>query len=301
MPSSFRGRLVRTACRSVNAEKLVLKQVDPRTPACPSLMTGIGRTVNVHCAFYLRNAAVAVCYNGCFHAFAPCVSGSFQIRISHFAAVMRKQLFLYALRFPVQILFMNRYPKKHFNTFRLTMKISHISMQRLCGTHLRTSVAEDAFRSVFRLAGFPVDLHIHGAGSQTFPAMDALLLVAVDAEQRKVTHGLEKNRNGTKILAERAVILKATVEQCPQGNRVLPARNSQNMICSRCATFIRNSPDTNAREYRATSQERRTSVFPYAAAGAAVGAKVQRQSRPAGVAAPAAPEQQRARLCHREG
>ena len=81
-------------------------------------------------------------------------------------------------------------------------------MQRLCGTHLRTSVAEDAFRSVFPLAGFPVDLHIHGAGSQTFPAMDAFARIAVDAEQRKVAHGLEKNRNRTKILAERAVILK---------------------------------------------------------------------------------------------
>jgi len=37
--------------------------------------------------------------------------------------------------------------------------------------------------------------------------MDAFALIAVDAEQRKVAHGLEKNRNGTKILAERAVIL----------------------------------------------------------------------------------------------
>ena len=81
-------------------------------------------------------------------------------------------------------------------------------MQRLCGTHLRALIAEYAFRSVFPLAGFPVDLHIHGAGPQTFPAMDAFALIAVDAEQRKVAHGLEKNRSGTKILAERAVILK---------------------------------------------------------------------------------------------
>ena len=81
-------------------------------------------------------------------------------------------------------------------------------MQCLCGTHLRALIAEDALCSVFPLAGFPVDLHIHGAGSQTFPAMDAFALIAVDAEQRKVAHGLEKNRNGTKILAERAVILK---------------------------------------------------------------------------------------------
>ena len=81
-------------------------------------------------------------------------------------------------------------------------------MQRLCGTHLRALIAEYALCSVFPLAGFPVDLHIHGAGPQTFPAMDAFALIAVDAEQRKVAHGLEKNRSGTKILAERAVILK---------------------------------------------------------------------------------------------
>ena len=122
-------------------------------------------------------------------------------------------------------------------------------MQCLCGTPLRALIAEYALCSVFPLAGFPVDLHIHGAGSQTFPAMDAFALIAVDAEQRKVAHELEKNRNGTKILAERAVILKG--ERQSNARKVIecvPARNSQNMICSRCATFIRNSPDTNARD-----------------------------------------------------
>ena len=81
-------------------------------------------------------------------------------------------------------------------------------MQCLCGTHLRALIAEYALCSVFSLAGFPVDLHIHGAGPQALAAVDAFALIAVDAEQRKVSHGLEKNRNGTKILAERAVILK---------------------------------------------------------------------------------------------
>lgn len=47
-------------------------------------------------------------------------------------------------------------------------------MQRLCGTGLCTLVAENTLRSVFPLAGFFVDLHIHRADAQAFAAMDAL-------------------------------------------------------------------------------------------------------------------------------
>ena len=81
-------------------------------------------------------------------------------------------------------------------------------MQRFCGADLCALVAEDALRSVFPLAGFPVSLDIHGADAQAFAAMDALILVAVDAQQRKITHGLEKYRDGTQIFAERTIILK---------------------------------------------------------------------------------------------
>ena len=81
-------------------------------------------------------------------------------------------------------------------------------MQRLCGTDFCTLAAEDALRSVFPSAGLLVDLYVHGADTQAFPAVDAFAFIAVDAQQGKIAHGLEKNRNGTKILAERAVILK---------------------------------------------------------------------------------------------
>ena len=81
-------------------------------------------------------------------------------------------------------------------------------MQRFCGASLRTLIAEDALRPVFPLAGFFVDLHIHGANPQALPTMDAFALVAVDAQQRKITHGLEKYRDGTQIFAERTIILK---------------------------------------------------------------------------------------------
>ena len=43
-------------------------------------------------------------------------------------------------------------------------------MQRLCGTDLRTLVAEDALRSVFPFAGLLVDLYVHGADTQALPA-----------------------------------------------------------------------------------------------------------------------------------
>ena len=82
-------------------------------------------------------------------------------------------------------------------------------MQRLCGTDLRTLAAEDALRSIFPPAGFFVGLHVHGADSETLPAMDALILIAVDAQQRKIAHGLEKHRDGTQILAERPIIFES--------------------------------------------------------------------------------------------
>ena len=56
------------------------------------------------------------------------------------------------------------------------------SMQCLCGANFRAFVAENALRTVFPLAGLVVDLHVHGADPQTPPAMDALILIAMDAQ-----------------------------------------------------------------------------------------------------------------------
>ena len=81
-------------------------------------------------------------------------------------------------------------------------------MQRLCGADLRAFVAEDALCPVFSLAGLLVDLHVHGADPQTFSAMNALILIAVDAQQGKIAHGLKEHRDGTQIFAECAVILE---------------------------------------------------------------------------------------------
>ena len=81
-------------------------------------------------------------------------------------------------------------------------------MQCLCGAGLRAFVAEDALCPVFPLAGFLVDLHIHGTNSQTFAAMDAFALIAVDPQQRIIAHGLEKYRDGTQVFTERPVVLE---------------------------------------------------------------------------------------------
>ena len=81
-------------------------------------------------------------------------------------------------------------------------------MQRFCGADFRAFIAENALCSVFPFVGFFVDFHIHGADPQALSAMDAFALVAVDAQERKVTHGLEEHRDGTEIFAERAVILE---------------------------------------------------------------------------------------------
>ena len=82
-------------------------------------------------------------------------------------------------------------------------------MQCFCGTDLRAFVTEDALRSIFSFAGFFVDLHVHGADPQTLPAVDAFALIAVDAQQGEIAHGLEKNRNRAQVFAERPIIFES--------------------------------------------------------------------------------------------
>ena len=81
-------------------------------------------------------------------------------------------------------------------------------MQCLGGADLCAFVAEDTFRPVFPLAGFFVDLHVHGADPQAFAAVDTFTLVTMDPQQGEIAHGLEKHRDGAEILAERAIILE---------------------------------------------------------------------------------------------
>lgn len=79
---------------------------------------------------------------------------------------------------------------------------------RLFRAGLRAFVAENAFCPVFTFAGFFVDLHVHRTYLQAFTAVDAFPLVAVNAQQGKITHRLEKYCDRTQVFAERTVILE---------------------------------------------------------------------------------------------
>lgn len=80
-------------------------------------------------------------------------------------------------------------------------------MQRFFGADLRALVTEDALRSVFPPAGVFADLDIHGANAQVFAAVDAFALIALDAQQGEIAHGLEEHHDGTQIFVKRTVIL----------------------------------------------------------------------------------------------
>ena len=83
-----------------------------------------------------------------------------------------------------------------------------ILMQRFFRAGLRTFVAENTFCPVFTLAGFFVDLHVHRTYLQAFAAADAFTLVAVNAQQGKIAHRLEKYCDRTQVFAECTVILE---------------------------------------------------------------------------------------------
>ena len=88
------------------------------------------------------------------------------------------------------------------------MDFYQILMQRFFRAGLRAFVAENAFCPVFALAGFFVDLHVHRTYLQAFTAVDAFPLVAVNAQQGKIAHRLEKYCDRTQVFAERTVILE---------------------------------------------------------------------------------------------
>ena len=79
--------------------------------------------------------------------------------------------------------------------------------------------------------------------------MDALILIAVDTQKRKIAHGFEKNRNGTQILAECPIILKQEGKHNTDKviKRISGQEKPEHDLFQMC-TCIRNSPDTNARD-----------------------------------------------------
>ena len=84
--------------------------------------------------------------------------------------------------------------------------------QSLCRTGLRTLLTEDAFCCILATASVFVHLNLHRADLQTFPATDALVLIALDANQGVITHGLHKHRYRADVLAEGAIVLQQNGE-----------------------------------------------------------------------------------------
>lgn len=70
-------------------------------------------------------------------------------------------------------------------------------MQRFCGTGFRAFIAEDALCPVLTLAGFLVDLNIHGTAPQTLAAVYAFAFITVDAQQREITVSVAGTIEGT--------------------------------------------------------------------------------------------------------
>jgi len=174
-------------------------------------------------------------------------------------------------------------------------------VQCLGGAGLRTLVAEDALRSVFSFAVFLVDLHVHGTDPQAFSTVDALLLVAVDAQQGKIAHRLEEHRDGTQIFAERPVVLACECQRdaCGIVKRVSGEEQPEHDLLQ-VRGFHQKESGYQCQRQGEHDIAQHAQLFFSRLLRLLVGQEVQHHGRPAGIAAPAAPEQQRAEdLRHR--
>ena len=78
--------------------------------------------------------------------------------------------------------------------------------------------AKDALRAV--LSRFPLiirHLDVHRADAQALATGNALVRIALDPQQREITHGLQKHRDRTEILAERSVVMQPQRKEDPCG------------------------------------------------------------------------------------
>ena len=168
----------------------------------------------------------------------------------------------------------------------------NISLQRLYGTFLLASVAENALRGVLALAGVVVYLHVHRTDFQTFAAMDAFAFVATDAQHGEVTHRLEEDRDGTDVLAEGAVVFEDHGE-C-DADRVVEQIADQEQheqgVCSRFSKVHQQENEyQRTRKYDVADEPQLSSWT----LRLLVRQQVENHGRPAGIAAPAPTEEQR--------
>ena len=68
-------------------------------------------------------------------------------------------------------------------------------MQCFFGADLRTFITQNTFRPVFPLSRFVADLHIHRADLLAFSTVHTFFFLAVNPQQGKIAHGLQKGRD----------------------------------------------------------------------------------------------------------
>lgn len=87
-----------------------------------------------------------------------------------------------------------------------------LGCQCFCRADLRTLLAEDALCGILATAGVFIHLDVHRTDLQAFPTADALVFIALDANQGIIAHGLQEHRYRADILAESAIVLQENGE-----------------------------------------------------------------------------------------
>ena len=98
------------------------------------------------------------------------------------------------------------------------------ALQCLFGAAFHAFHAQNTLRAVFAAAGIVGNVYLHGADLFAFAAGDAFAVVALYPEQGEITHGLEKNRNGTDILAESPVVMEPERQKNAQRSQSEPLK-----------------------------------------------------------------------------
>lgn len=167
-------------------------------------------------------------------------------------------------------------------------------MQRLFRTGLCAFVAKNTLRSVFPLAGFFIGLHIHGADPQALATVNAFILITVDTQEREVAHRLEEHCDGAQIFAERTVILeyKGKRNACNVVKHISGEEQPKHDLLQICNLHQKQSGHQRKRQSKHHIAQK-PKFFLSGLLRLLVGQKVQHHGCPAGISAPATPEQQR--------
>ena len=131
--------------------------------------------------------------------------------------------------------------------------------------------------------------------------MDALILIAVDAQKREIAHRFEKNRNGTQVLAECPVILKQEGEHNTDKviKRISGQEKPEHDLLQMCHLHQKQPGHQRQRQKKHHIAKEAQLFFSWLLR-LIVGQKVQHHSCPAGVTAPATPKKQRSEnFCNR--